>query len=128
MEACKHCLQMDGSHLGGCPVGMIEKAADPLASELASLRAKLAESEREKARLRDAFTHEAEVLAAKLAEWEAAGRKLAKLHATYRELNNEQPVRDRDTLLDEWGNAQEAVALDPLASRLVAEAGGTNGD
>jgi hypothetical protein len=104
---------------------MIEKAADPLASELASLRAKLAESEREKARLRDAFTHEAEVLAAKLAEWEAAGRALAAEARTWR--------RYACVSWTDWPKnvecegAANATDRNPLANRLVAEAGGTHG-
>lgn len=138
-----------------CGGDVVEVCPECEKSELASLRAKLAESEEQKARLRDAFTHEAEVLAAKLAEWEAAGRTLAGAVLALQRGAPSVQVRPGGVVcngcgcatLDLWEDesgyvphekvshngkcpgatytaALLAVKSDPLASRIVAEAGG----
>jgi hypothetical protein len=74
-------------------------------------------------------------LRAKLAEWEAAGRVLAKEAACGRRAwecevlmwHHELQVKHEPGLPRQWEAAERAVNANPLASRLVAEAGGTNG-
>ncbi len=133
-----------------CGGDVVEVCPECEKSELASLRAKLAEAETELAKaagvsaLREAsaafggdcagceskdealsrLANERTDIEAKLAEWEAAGRVLAKyIYENGRGCGTRTAIEREDDLKIHRGN----LYANPLASRLVAEAGGTNG-